>query len=114
MHPTTPGPSETDPAVARSPRRNLIALNAALLLTLGAVTLAPHATAQSRGSETARPRGEYTVVGGAVSGANANAIYVLDSANREMVGLLWDESRRQILGLGYRDLALDLTADPER
>lgn len=109
-----PTDTQPTPRPRRTPRRNLIALNAVLLLALGAVTLAPHASAQRGGSEPMRPRGEYTVVGGEVAGSNANALYVLDSANREMVGLLWDESRRQILGLGYRDLALDLTADPER
>lgn len=107
-----------DPATHHRPtnqaKRNLIALNVVLLLALGAVTFAPHATAQGRDSNPIRPRGEYTVVGGEVSGSNSNAIYVLDAANREMVGLLWDESRRQIRGLGYRDLAADLQADPER
>lgn len=102
------------PRQSRTATRNLLVLNAALLIALGAVTLAPHAQAQNRGTEPARPRGEYTVVGGEVTGSNANALYVLDAANREMVGLLWDESRRQVLGLGYRDLAVDLTADPER
>jgi len=103
-----------DPKPPASTRHRLIALNAVLLLALGAVTFAPHATAQSRENGPMRPRGEYTIVGGEVTGANANALYVLDSANREVVGLLWDESRRQIRGLGYRDLAMDLLADPER
>lgn len=105
----TPPPKPTP-----STRRNLIALNAVLLLALGAVTLAPSATAQNRDAGLIRARGEYTVVGGEVNGATSNAIYVIDATNREMVGLLWDDSRRQIKGMGYRDLAMDLLADPER
>lgn len=86
-------------------------LNAALLLVLGAVTFAPSAGAQS---DSSRPRGEYSVVGGEVTGSNTNGIYIVDSANRELVALLWDDSRRQLNGIGYRDLATDLIADPER
>lgn len=93
-------------------RRGLVALNATLLLALGAVTLAPKAGAQ--GQPAPRPRGEYTLVGGQVMGANSNAIYVLDAANRELVTLMWDDSRKQIHGIGYRDLANDLIIDPQR
>lgn len=95
----------------RRPRRGLLALNVALLCLLGAVSLTPRATAQASAS---RPRGTYTLVGGSVTGSNANAVYVLDAANREMVAMMWDDSRRQLIGFGYRDLASDLLADPER
>ena len=93
------------------PRRGLLALNALLLAALGAITLAPTAGAQST---TPRARGEYSLVGGTVTGANANAVYVLDSANREIIALLWDDSRKQINGIGYRDLANDLFIEPRR
>lgn len=105
--------AQTRTAQTRTARahRGLIVLNLALLGTLGAVSLAPSAGAQA---PIARARGAYTLVGGTVTGSNANAVYVLDAANREMVGLLWDDSRRQLIGFGYRDLANDLLADPER
>lgn len=93
------------------PRRGLLALNALLLAALGAVTFAPSAGAQNA---VPRARGEYSLVGGVVSGANSNAVYVLDSANRELIALLWDDSRRQINGIGYRDLANDLFIEPRR
>lgn len=93
------------------PRRGLLTLNALLLAALGAVTLAPSADAQNA---TPRARGEYSLVGGGVTGGNANAVYVLDSANRELIALLWDNSRRQINGIGYRDLANDLFIEPRR
>lgn len=95
----------------RSPARALVALNACLLVALGAVTFAPRATAQN---EPPRSRGDYAVVGGEVTGSNTNGIYIVDAANREMIALLWDESRRQLNGIGYRDLTGDLYADPER
>lgn len=95
-----------------SPRRGLIALNAVLLAALAGVTVAPRATAQNQGS--ARARGEYTLVGGEISGANANAIYLLDAVNREIITLMWDNSRKRLYGIGYRDLASDLSAEPRR
>lgn len=98
---------------ARSPRGRLIVLNAVLLGALGVVSLAPHAGAQSQGQPT-RARGEYTMVGGSMSGGNSNAVYILDAANREMVTLRWDSSRRSLSGIGYRDLTTDLVIDPQR
>jgi len=92
-------------------RRPLLALNAALLCACLAVTLAPTAGAQN---QTTRARGEYTMVGGEVNGSSSNAITVLDAANREMVTLLWDSSRRRLQGVGYRDLITDLVAENQR
>lgn len=117
-NPATPAtPPETAQTVAvrcsRPAVRRLVALNAVLLALLGAVTLAPDAGAQAQNQPT-RARGEYTMVGGQISGGNSNAVYVVDAANREMITLRWDSSRRQLLGVGYRDLATDLIIDPQR
>lgn len=101
------------PPIPKSPVRRLVALNAVLLMALAGVSLAPTAGAQTAANST-RARGEYTMVGGDISGATANAIYVIDAANREIITLLWDTSRRRLQGVGYRDLVLDLTADPSR
>lgn len=105
----------TDPKPRTAARpgvpRTLIALNLALLAALGGVSLAPRAGAQN---QLDRARGEYTLVGGMISGGNSNAIYVLDAANREMIALVYEQSRRTVQGVGYRDLATDLIVDPQR
>ncbi|MEQ8844821.1 MAG: hypothetical protein RIB58_08185 [Phycisphaerales bacterium] len=85
------------------PRVALIALNAALLLALGAVTLAPSATAQ----QAQRPRGEYMVLGGQMTGSPTNAVHVIDTSNQEMITLRWNQSSKSFEGLGYRNLRLD-------
>jgi hypothetical protein len=41
-------------------------------------------------------------------------IYVLDSANREMVGLRWNDGTKQLEGIGYRDLVEDITQENDR
>ncbi|MCC5822797.1 MAG: hypothetical protein LAT64_05280 [Phycisphaerales bacterium] len=91
--------------------RGLVVLNAVLLAALVGVSVVPHAGAQNQPN---RARGEYTLVGGEISGGNSNAIYVLDAANREMIALLYEPSRRLIQGVGYRDLATDLVIDTQR
>jgi hypothetical protein len=82
----------------------LIALNAALLALLALVTLAPHAQAQAK---RARPKGQYAIVDGKIQGQQEGAIYVLDTANQEMVVLKWDRSRKTLNPIGYRDVAAD-------
>ena len=93
--------------------RGLVALNAVLLAALAAVSVAPRAGAQAQ-TPPNRARGEYTLVGGEVSGASSHAIHVIDAANREMVTLVWEHSRSSLSGVGYRDLAADLTLDTQR
>ena len=91
--------------------RGLIAVNLALLALLAAVTLAPHAVAQRAGT---RARGEYALVGGKIQGGNANAVYVIDGANQEMIALRWNETTKALEGVGYRDLLADGEAVPGR
>lgn len=94
------------------PRGGLVALNLALLAILGAVTLTPQVGAQSE--RNPRVRGEYTLVGGETLGESANTVFVLDSANRELVSLRWNDSIKALEGVGYRDLVRDVNSDPER
>jgi len=85
------------------PRVALVAANAALLLVLGAVTLAPVADAQ----QSQRPRGEYIVLGGQMTGSPSNAVHVIDTSNQEMVSLRWNQANKAFDGLGYRNLRQD-------
>ncbi len=95
------------------PTRGLIALNLALLGGLGLVTFAPGAVAQLGGPVT-RVRGEYSIVGGASIGGVSSVVYVLDTTNRELIALNWNDSTKSLDGVGYRDLSVDATSDPDR
>ncbi len=91
--------------------RALVALNAGLLVVLALVTAVPRAGAQA---EVRRPPGTYTLVGGEPAAGNANAVYVLDASNRELIVLRWNNPNNQLEGVGYRDLRADAIAEPNR
>lgn len=92
--------------------RTLAVINGALILALGLVILSTPATAQPG---AARARGEYTMVAGKTNGGGGNAaVYILDAANREMVAVHWDQSRKSLTGIGYRNLDVDSKAQPGR
>ncbi|HED53091.1 MAG TPA: hypothetical protein ENJ00_02685 [Phycisphaerales bacterium] len=79
----------------------LVLLNVVLLGVLGAVSIAP---AQPGG----RARGDYAMVGGEyLGGGGANAVYILDAANQELIAIKWDSTRNLLDGIGFRDLAQD-------
>lgn len=90
--------------------RGLIAINAALLVALAAVTFGPTAEAQRAG----RGRGEYTMVSGRMQGSPEAAIYIIDSSNLELVAVRWNRSRKQLDGIGFRDLADDQQGQTNR
>ncbi|MGV6815071.1 MAG: hypothetical protein ACWA5W_08700 [Phycisphaerales bacterium] len=97
--------------------RGLVGLNAVLLGTLGVLSFSPWAGAQSagrQGDQVSRVRGDYVVVGGANIGGVASVIYVVDTANGEMIALDWNDSTKSLEGVGYRDLRRDATSDPDR
>ena len=90
----------------KSRRRSLtglIVLNAALLLALGVVKFAPQSVAQNR------PREAYTMVAGSINGQTAQVVYLVNETTQELVGVLWDDSKRELTGMGYRNLATDST-----
>ncbi|MEQ8769149.1 MAG: hypothetical protein RIB60_01415 [Phycisphaerales bacterium] len=96
---------------ARRTSPALLALNGALVAVLGFVTLGPDATAQ--GESPDRLRGEYVLVGGDIPFGNESAIYILDSANQEMVAVRWTSSSGasgKLEAIGYRDLRADTQA----
>ncbi len=79
----------------------LIALNVGLLVVLGVVSIA-------QAQPGARARGNYAMVGGEyLGGGGANAVYILDAANQELIAVKWDEGRKVLDGIGYRDLSKD-------
>lgn len=95
---------------ARSPvPTRLIAANAALLALLAVLTIAgmqSQADAQP-GSSAARGRGEYTMVSGRYQGGTASAIYLVDSANQEVLALTWNRTKNEFEPLGMRSMLAD-------
>lgn len=91
--------------------KGLVYLNAGLLLLLGAVTLAPSSLAQRGG---ARARGDYAMVSGKITGSSSHAVFIVDSANQEMVAVRWNESTKGLDAIGYRDLKEDAQLAPGR
>ncbi len=85
--------------------RSLLWLNAALLLILALLALAPGAQARQPAS---RPHGQYAMVSAEVQGLTERAVVILDSANQQMVALRWDRSRKALAPLGYRDIGADI------
>lgn len=95
----------------------LLILNVSLIALLGALTLWPAplvdasaALAQSTPPGTAaaaRPRGQYIMVSGRVQGSTANVVYILDSANQEMIGVRYNRTAQSLEAIGYRSLVDD-------
>lgn len=79
----------------------LLAVNAVLLLTLGAVTFGRSSTAQ------VRVRGDYAMVAGGIQGAGANGLYIVDTTNRELIAIAYEPNQKELLGIGYRNLTAD-------
>ncbi len=82
--------------------RGLLALNAALLVVLGAVTFGQSAEAQIR------PRGNYTMIAGGVNGSQSGAVYIVDTTSQELMVVTYEPNQKELLGVGYRNLAADL------
>ena len=102
--------------IKHSAGKGLVVLNLALLFAFGTLTFSQRAHAQNRADSTTANRvpGDYSVVGGSPLGGVTSTIYVLDSANREMIALKWNDSTKQLEGIGYRDLDMDTKSDPDR
>lgn len=86
--------------------RPLIALNLVLLGLVAAVSVARHAGAEEAPQPT-RARGVYTMVSGSIQGGSHDVVYVLDTANQEMIALGWDNSKGVLGVIGYRNLVAD-------
>ena len=81
--------------------KGLIALNAALLVLLAAVTFAPAVNAQ------ARARGQYAMVAGGVNNSQSSAVYIADTVNQELLVVTYDPIGKRLDGIAYRNLAAD-------
>lgn len=81
----------------------LLALNFVLLGVLTLISM-PGASAQA---DRTRSRGQYTMVNAKAQGISESCLYVVDSTNQELLVVRWDRSRKQIKGIGFRDLAAD-------
>lgn len=116
MRPLSRAPISSFFTRAFAGRRGLVAINAVLLAALAAITFAPFATAQPGMTPNAgRARGQYTLVSGRTMSGGADAVYIVDSSNQELVALRWDQGKQALLGLGYRNLSGDgATAPPGR
>jgi hypothetical protein len=88
--------------------RRLVALNVVLLVFFGGAVLAART---GSAQPMVRGRGDYTMVGGKIQGGSGNAIYVLDGANQQLIAVRWNDSRKTLEGLDYRDLAQDAAAN---
>lgn len=96
----------------RTKTRTLLAVNAVLAGAL--VVLSVGAPAEAQPGNQQRPRGDYTLVSGKTSTGNANAVYILDANNHELVGLKWDAAKKTFNTIGYRNLDTDSKAQPGR
>lgn len=92
----------------------LAALNGALLAACFLTWGSSGAGAQGRGNGVNRARGEYTMLSGKLNQGGPPGIFIVDSANQEIVALQWDISRSTFAGIGFRDLKLDAKAVPSR
>lgn len=81
------------------PKHALIVLNLILLGILGFVSLGPSAVAQST-----RSRGQYLMVGGKYVMNQAGVAYILDQSNQELISLSWNDSSKNLFGIGYRNI----------
>lgn len=91
--------------------KGLLALNALLILVLLIVTFGPVAAAQPAAP---RPRGDYTMVSGRALGFTESAIWLVDTANQELMVLRYNRSTKQLAFLGYRNMALDARQSERR
>ncbi len=82
--------------------RGMLLLNAAQLALLAAVTFG-----SSAGAQSARGRGEYTMVTGGANGTNAGIVYIADVANQEVIAMVYNNNTKVMDGVGYRNLAAD-------
>jgi len=88
----------------RSRVAGLVAINALLAGVALAGVLVGRAGAQPG---TARLPGRYTVIPGKVSGISGSVLYVIDSANQEMIALRYQRAQSRLEPFAFRSIAAD-------
>ena len=84
----------------------LVSLNALLLAALAWVEWSPRAQAQSM----SRTRASYAMTGGTLMGVSQGVVYIVNETDQELIALMWNERTKQFQGLGYRNIAADLSS----
>jgi hypothetical protein len=90
----------------RSSLAALVSLNALLLAALAWVEWSPRAQAQSM----SRTRASYAMTGGTLMGVSQGVVYIINETDQELIALMWNERTKQFQGLGYRNIAADLSS----
>ncbi len=85
--------------------RWLIGLNAALLLSLVAVTLVPAQPLTP--AAQSRARGQYVALPAKQLGNPIGVVYVMDTVNEELIALRWDRAAQRLELGGFRDMIND-------
>ncbi|MCA9277621.1 MAG: hypothetical protein H6815_02395 [Phycisphaeraceae bacterium] len=96
--------SEHNELRAHARHKLLIVLNCGLAVAVAGVATTSSVIGQAG---QARGRGNYTAISANMQGGNSSAIFILDAANQEMVAVRWNDSRRSLEGIGYRNLTED-------
>jgi hypothetical protein len=66
--------------------------------------------ALAQAAAPARAAGQYTMVGGRTEGATAKVVYIIDSQNKELLAVRWNQGQNRLDGIGYRSIAQDADA----
>lgn len=90
-------------------RSVLIAVNALLLGVLVVVSVSPGQPAAP--GPASRARGQYTLVSNKVSGGSSSQVFILDSANDELIAVKWDRAGQRLEAIGFRDIVNDSAAN---
>ncbi len=98
----------------RRSTRRLFALNLALVALLALVSFWPSSGASAQPNVQPRVRGEYAMVSGRTVMGGAEVVYVVDTLNRELIAVRWDQGRKSLTGIGYRNLDADSAVAPAR
>jgi hypothetical protein len=85
----------------------LIAANAALLGVLAVLTIVGMNAPAGAQPGSQRGRGEYTMVSGRYQGGTASAVYLVDSANQEVLALTWNRTKNEFEPLALRSMLMD-------
>ena len=92
--------------MTRSSLAALVSLNGVLLAALAWVEWSPGAQAQSM----SRTRASYAMTGGTLMGVPQGIVYIINETDQELIALMWNERTKQFQGLGYRNIAADLSS----